>query len=301
MVTLLPGFCDGIAGTAQETGDSSPRYAPPCFLTPPRFGVPNRVLLSGVNLGVNELCWDPVIDEGLSKWSTDVLGHDLVVSIHSDELGNALVIDTNASNHMFAVGPRLELLDKYFGCGQWLLGLARRCPLHVWTPEYISDYAESFEHLVEGVTDMYPEWARFSINPHRLGVIPDMPKNLRKIVDACLAVDYGKYDRFCAFDNAMEYPFAMLSWYGNIPDFNKRTKKLNPYVAAWEERGSNKLWMLADLLADHALQSSMGMTCHDVFHSVDEYKECITDTVPFMRLLNYLSHDQLKDGFSLHF
>ena len=301
MVTLLPGFSTETVRGTQEAGDNSPRFAAPSFLTPPRFGVPNRVLLSGINLGVTELTYDSVEDKRLSKWSSNKLGYGLSVDIHSSGVGNALVIDTHAKNHMFAVGPRLELLDKYFNCGQWLLGLARRCPLHVWTPEYIVDYSQCWEGMNIDIGSMYPEWAKHSVNPHRLGNIPDMPTNLRRIVDDCLAIDHQKHDRFCCYDNAMEYPFAMLSWYGNIPDFDRRTKKLNPYVEAWEERGSNKLWMLADLLADHALQSSWGMTCSDAFHSEKEYKECIEDTVPFMKLLKYLSHEQQEEGFSLQF
>lgn len=301
MVTILPGFSYKTEGKSQSARYNPPPFDSPNLLTPPRFGVPNRVLLSGVNLGICELSWNPKIDERLSKWASKKLGYQIVTSIHSDTLGNALVIDTHSVNHMLAVGPRLELLNKYFGCGKWLLGLARRCPLHVWTPEYIGDYSDSFDSLVDAkVKNMYPEWALQSVNPHRLGGVPDMPPNLRKLVDDCLAVDHNKFERFCSFDNAMEYPFVMLSWYGNIPDYDKRTKKLNPYIEAWEERGNNKLWMLADVLADYAMQSSMGLTCHAPFHSEELYKETIEATVPFMKLLNYLSHDKLKDGFALH-
>ena len=301
MVTLLPGFSTKNDGVAQKEGADPLRFVAPSILNPPRFGVPDRVLLSGVNLGIQELTYDAVYDKRLSRWASKQLGYKICVDIHSDELGNALVIDTNQVNHMFAVGPRLELLNKYYGIGRWLLGLVRGCPLHIWTPEYIEDYSEAFEWMVDDICSMYPDWAKSAVNPHRLGEIPNMPPNLRSIVDECLAVDRYKWDRFCCFDNVQEYPFVMLSWYGNIPDFNKRTKKLNPYVEAWEERGSSKLWMLADMIADTALQSSRGMTCAGPFHSEKEFKQCIKDTAPFMRLLTYLSHDQMQDGFSLGF
>ena len=298
MVTVLPGFSKELGGRTQEARRAPPRFFAPSFLTPPQYGVPNRVLLRGVNFGVGCLGEKVESYKELSEWSSNQLGYKLSVDIHSDDNGNSLVIDTHDVNHVWAVGPRLELLHKYYGIGRWLLGLIRRCPLDIWTPEYVSDMGDS---LAIRFTDMYPEWALDSTNPHRMGDLPDMPPNLRRIVTECMAIDYGMFSRQLDYDDMALYPFGMCSWYGNLPYYNRRTKPLNPYVERMEERGTNMLWMLADYLADVSLQSGWVMCPIAPFHSEKDYRECIKATKPFMKLMKYLTHDHLEEGFSLCF
>lgn len=298
MVTILPGFSKELGGGAQEVGDSSPRFFAPSFLTPPQYGVPNRVLLRGVNLGVENLGDKVECYKELSKWSSKQLGFKLSVDIHSDDNGNSLVIDTHDVSHLWAIGPRLELLEKYYGIGKWLLGLIRRCPLDIWTPEYVSDMGDCLD---VDFRQMYPDWAMNTTNPHRMGDLPDMPPNLRKIVTECMAVDCGMFSRQLDYDDMTMYPFGMCTWYGNTPNYNRRSKKLNPYVEQWQERGTNMLWILADHLADISLQSSWVMCPIAPFHSEEDYKDCIKATKPFMKLMKYLTHDHLEEGFSLCF
>ena len=298
MVTILPGFSNELGGGAQEVGGSSPRFFAPSFLTPPQYGVPNRVLLRGVNFGVGTLGDKVECYKELSKWSSKQLGYKLSVDIHSDDNGNSLVIDTHDVNHLWAVGPRLELLEKYYGIGKWLLGLIRRCPLDIWTPEYVSDMGDG---LNIDFRQMYPDWAMNTTNPHRMGDLPDMPPNLSKIVAQCMTIDYNAYSRQLDYDEMALYPFGMCTWYGNLPSYNRRTKRLNPYVERMEEKGANMLWMLADYLADISLQSSWCMSPIAPFHSEEDYRDCIKATKPFMKLMKYLTHDHLEEGFSLCF
>lgn len=300
MVTVLPGYSTEIVGQSQEARSSSPRFFAPSFLSPPQYGVPNRVLLRGVNLGA-EVLGDKVSRyTNLCRWSTRQLGYKVVVEVHSDDNGNSLVINTHDASHLWAIGPRLELLEKYYGVGRWLLGLIRRSPLDIWTPEYLSDMGDCFESQLD-ISSMYPDWALNSTNPNRMDDIPDMPPNLSKIVTQCMTIDYNAYSRQIDYDEMSLYPFGMCSWYGNIPDFNRGTKKLNPYVAAWEERGTCKLWLLMDHLADNALQSGWVMTPISPFHCEEEYKNFIKASVPYMKLMKYLSHEYRDESFDLCF
>lgn len=298
MVTILPGFSREIKGRAQKAGGTPPCYFAPRFLSPPQYGVPNRVLLRGVNFGAACLGEKVETYKSLSKWSSEQLGYRLSVDIHSDEGGNSLVIDTHEANHIWAIGPRLELLEKYYGIGRWLLGLIRRCPLDIWTPEFINDMGESLDFDFES---MYPKWALESTNPHHMGDLPDMPPNLKQIVIQCMTIDYKAHSRQLAYDEMTLYPFGMCSWYSNLPDYNRRTKQLNPYVGAMVERGTSMIWLLADYLSDVALQSGWYMCPVAPFHNQEDYRECIKSTKPFMKLIKYLTHDHLEQGFQLHF
>lgn len=305
MVTVQPQ-CSIAVEKGEEAGGNPPCLVAPSFLAPPRCNIPDKIIIEGLSLGPVDLEWNAEHYEYMSEWATNLLGYKIVISIHSDDQGNALVIDSHDAHHALAIGPRLELLHKYYGVGKWLLGLLVQSPLKIWTPQVIegfSDWMAEEEKKDEGMdmSKMYPDWAmNAEFDQHN---VPDLPPNLSAIVNECLEVlamdkvySSGEWP-----ESAENFPFIVCTWYDNRPDYNRKTKKLNPYVESFGERGSSRAWMILDQIADHALQAGNHMIVCKPFHREEKLREFIMDSLPFIKLITYLSHDKREDSFTLRF
>ena len=80
-----------LAGEHRKSGILPPLLCPQ-FSNASQYGVPNRVLLRGVNFGVETLGDKVECYKELSKWSSKQLGYKLSVDIHSDDRNSWLLI-----------------------------------------------------------------------------------------------------------------------------------------------------------------------------------------------------------------
>lgn len=240
------------------------------------------------------------------------------VTVEDIQLQNGSIVpvaNTFNDAKQFAIGPRLELLEKYHGIGSQLIDLLSRSPAWIMTPDYIDGYVvDMYEHLgrtgdedkKQRTTGLLPEFAhkfkQFSAVPKGL------PYNLSKLIEDCLSRALS--GSFLAEHESSEeigfWPIATCSWYGFEPMLNKTMEKFlcqQQYDHQYRlealqgcpdmGQASDPTWMVLDEMIIYQ-QECLYSTCIPPCHNATEIEDILYSVGPFARLLKYLSHDRLN-------
>jgi hypothetical protein len=225
------------------------------------------------------------------------------------------VANTFNDGSQFAIGPRLELLEKYHGIGSELIDLLSRSPAWIMTPEYIDEYlVDMYEHLGR-VGDKDKKKRRTGLLPsfaHKHKVFSEVPKglpyNLSKLIEDCLprALSQSFLAATSEGEEVGYWPIATCSWYGFEPMLNKTMEMFvcqqqydaqhrlevlegNPDMG----QASDPTWMVLDDMIIYQ-QEHLYSTCIPPCHNATEIEDTLYSVGPFARLLKYLSHDRLN-------
>ena len=218
----------------------------------------------------------------------------------------------------FSIGPRVRLLEKYFGCGELLCWLVTKCPIYIWGPHEVLDFATNTHFGCEGAHELkwegLPRWREeFNVEGYwTRHSLPDMPPNLSRIVQECINAimqeEEDKRERRGYANNPLggadcmthPFPIGLVSWENMIPYQDKRTKRQTGRDFG-PERGNDYSWMAIDDMALACAETGEIPTCINPQHSVEQLRRILTNTKPFIKLYKYLSHDSENLYFSSSF
>jgi hypothetical protein len=214
---------------------------------------------------------------------------DLTVRVaHTKDGGIYAFIDPHYSGvTTFAVGGRVSLIDRHYeNAGAFLLWLIEKCPLHVWNPDTVQEFAAKpyagnydwGEHHSLTVWDL-PEGTWDGV--------PKLPPNLTRIVRECLAAHEKWEDNFQEYQDVQLFPIGMAVWNNVVPWQNKMTKRQRCFGP---ERGNDLSWLALDDLGMYHMETGLHSTCTELIHSVQRLTEIMELTAPFIKLYKYLSH-----------
>ncbi len=214
---------------------------------------------------------------------------DLTVRVaHTNDGGIYAFIDPHYSGvTTFAVGGRVSLIDRHYeNAGAFLLWLIEKCPLHVWNPDTVQEFA------ARPYAGNY-DWGEH----HSLTVwdlpkgtwdgVPKLPPNLTRIVGECLAAHEKWEDNFHEYQDVQLFPIGMAVWNNVVPWQNKMTKRQRTFGP---ERGNDLSWLALDDLGMYHMETGLHSTCTELIHSVQRLTEIMELSAPFIKLYKYLSH-----------
>ena len=181
----------------------------------------------------------------------------------------------------------MGLIDRHYeNAGAFLLWLIEKCPLHVWNPDTVQEFAarpyagnyDWGEHHSLNVWDL-PEGTWDGV--------PKLPPNLTRIVRECLAAHEKWEDNFQEYQDVQLFPIGMAVWNNVVPWQNKMTKRQRCFGP---ERGNDLSWLALDDLGMYHMETGLHSTCTELIHSVQRLTEIMELTAPFIKLYKYLSH-----------
>jgi hypothetical protein len=258
---------------------------------------------------------DQRLTELLTTYTDGIFNLD-VEDVRFNDGSVAPLINTFNCASQFAIGPRLELLEKYHGIGSALINLLKVSPAWIMTPDYIDEY----------LVDMYEYLGRTGDNDRKrrsTGLLPDfahgtdtfagvpkgLPYNLSKLIEDCLSrsLDCDFISQFERLDVELSsWPIATCSWYGFEPMLDKTMEKFacsQDYDAGYRlsllrdcpdmGQASDPTWMVLDDLIIHEQEYSHS-SCISPCHTATEIEDTLYSIGPFARLLKYLSHDRIN-------
>lgn len=235
-------------------------------------------------------------DEDLSKMFSES-GFDIKAGIKD----GGCYIDAHSLFTSYAIGARVDLLERRCGAGFYLLNLVRSCPIKLWTPSYLYDHAkEEFDLDFTKCTSRWlwedePTATRQAMSKHLL------PPNLRKLCtdveevvdEARLMSDLGVTPDDYS-DEWYDLPSIHLAWWDNVQWRNKQVLK-NPTFTA--EKGTNPVFALMDSYAEISWQSGATHMGSPIYHNLDDVRRIVELAKPYSKLIKYLSHNATDCGF----
>jgi len=270
--------------------------APP--LTPP----PSYPGISIADLPYLAVSRDTTNDEHLTSLLCES-GFDLSAGI----IDGAFYIDSHDKFRCYAIGARLDLLERRCGAGWYLLNLLATSPIPMWMPDDLYEHAE--EYFSMDLRKSTASWVHKpppNVNKQKASK-RRLPKNLRNI---CTQVEkvgeramqlrqIGEYpDRTGLGEEYVEIPAILLTWWDNVHWHNKRTID-NPSMTI--ERGTNPAFALMDSFAEQTMQTGEVHMGSGSYHDLDVVREIVETAKPYAKLLNYLKHDEQESGFNCFF
>ena len=282
------------------------------FLKLPRW-IPVRAVMKGAPILPSGAHGDWSEHEGLSSLAHSICGDffGLKVQIFTEDNGNLAYVDPHASGvTVFCVGPRVELLEKYYGAGQYLLGLMQACPFWVMTPDEIMDWASGhiygWEREAEEVGGDGGERRTLDV-PWWPSMVPDarkrpkkLPPKLTEIVDAIEREPVRRGYHMEWPDVFESFPIGMATWHDTRPYQNKLTKRRRTWGMP-EENGSCPAWMALDHMVQQTMETGNPSSCHPPHHNIDELERGFRALARYTRLFKYLSHEDKITGFNMLF
>lgn len=272
--------------TAFSHASTSPLTPPPTCPTITVTDVPYMVTQEETNM-------DELLSDLFSK-----SGFNLAAGI----MDGGCYIDSYFKFNCHAIGARVDLLHRRCNAGWYLLGLLNRCPIRLWTPVDVFDYAkEMFKIDFKKCTSdwLWEPHAPFESHKKFKHLLP---KNLLKL---CLDVekvldesdsyiDVGEYPDIME-EQHYELPAIILTWWDNIHWYNGQCLN-NPTFTA--EHGTNPTFAIMDSYAETTMQTGGTHMGSPIYHNLDDVSRIVKLAEPFAKLIKYLSHNDEECSFS---
>ena len=284
MVTLL-------LGPERQAKKNKTRKAPRSFVaTSPLAPPPTCPTLTLTDLPYLVVQPESTADEYCSKLFSES-GFDITAGIKH----GGCYIDSHSSFVSYAIGARIDLLERRCGAGYYLIDLLVNCPIRVWDPiEMYAHAQESFELDFSKCTSDWI-WDRELCNKTKR----DLPTNLQKLCDEVEKVEdeaiellkIGEYPD----DESYQLPAIVLSWWDNIHWYNKQCLR-NPTFTM--EHGTNPAYALMDSYAEQSWQIGSTHMGSPIYHDLDDVRRIAEVAKPYAKLIKYLSHDEQECGFN---
>ena len=280
------------------------REAPFSFATSSALAPPATcptIILNG--LSYMAVADETEADEELSTLFSES-GFNLIAGI----MDGGCYIDSHSKFTSYAIGARVDLLERRCGAGWYLLQLLDDCPIPIWDPRFLYDHAKHMFNLdFHKCTsrwlweDPTQEWDRkFPACKSRL------PQKLRKLCtdvekasadprmhELWLGANSEYPDNECA-----QIPAIVLSWWDNIHWYNGQCRK-NPSFTI--EHGTNPVFAIMDSYAESTLQTGATHMGSPIYHDLDDVRTIVELAKPYAKLIDYLSHDEEECGFNCIF
>lgn len=284
-----------LLGPERKAKKSKPGRAPFSFVTSSPLALPRTCpTITLTDLPYLMLHDDSEADKGLSEMFSES-GFPLVAGIKN----GGCYIDSHSQFTSYAIGARIDLLERRFGAGWYLLNLLESCPIALWTPNYMYDHAkESFrldftKCTSDWIWEKEPSERKQKMSRHLL------PNNLQKLCADVEAVELdarntegdGEYpDEEC-----YHLPAIVLSWWDNIHWYNGQCLR-NPTFTM--EHGTNPAYAIMDSYAEQTYQDGSTHMGSPIYHDLDQARRIVELAKPYAKLIKYLSHDTKECGFN---
>lgn len=287
-----------------EAGTGTGALAAPCpaapFLELPSW-LPSEVLAKGVPMPVEyaSVGYDASENQELTDYARDICGDFFAIGMSICSLGEGTVVFSDPHQNgvtTFCIGPRVELLHKYYKAGPYLLDLIKYCPMWVVDPEQLLEYAAGALYGFDQGHALRP-WNLPTGSTDRPATLPPVLTEIVDDIEACRLTYHSGMEYP---DEFQSFPIGMATWYDNLPYQDKRTKRMRDYELP-KEQGTSPAWIMLDYLGQAAMEVGGEVSCFAPTHDLDYLDELLQTTAKYIRLFKYLSHGTEENKFSCYF